>query len=119
MEDSNCHFQAAQRKSVSETRNHIRSLIMKLGLVNAAAEDPLSMTLQALTALERTVAEDFRSRGQSITDLVSMLYEEAKAYSLMKLSRSTTSSMSGTLRLPKEAPMPHSKKAETWAALVG
>ena len=34
-------------------------------------EDPLSLIIDALAALEKTVAEDFRSKCQSISDLVS------------------------------------------------
>ena len=60
----------AQRKSVSETRAHIRSLLQVLKLKDAEREDSLLQIIEALTALEKTVAEDFRSRGQSITDLV-------------------------------------------------
>ncbi|KAF6225254.1 hypothetical protein HO133_010451 [Letharia lupina] len=60
----------AQRKSVSETRDHVRALILKLALTKARSEDPLLRILEALASLERAEAEDFRSRGQSITDLV-------------------------------------------------
>ena len=34
-------------------------------------EDPLALIIDALAALEKTVAEDFRSKCQSISDLVS------------------------------------------------
>ncbi|KAL9138175.1 MAG: hypothetical protein Q9175_000599 [Cornicularia normoerica] len=60
----------AQRKSVSETRHHMRALILGLALTNAGSEDPLLRIIEALASLEKAVAEDFRSRGQSITDLV-------------------------------------------------
>ena len=48
----------------------MRALILGLALTNAASEDPLLRILEALVSLEKAVAEDFRSRGQSITDLV-------------------------------------------------
>jgi len=60
----------AQRRSVSETRQNLRQLTRICASCHAEVEDPLLQIIEALTALERTVAEDFRSRGQSITDLV-------------------------------------------------
>ena len=48
----------------------MRALILGLALTNAGSEDPLLRILEALASLEKAVAEDFRSRGQSITDLV-------------------------------------------------
>ncbi len=48
----------------------MRALILGLALTNAGSEDPLLRILEALASLERAVSEDFRLRGQSITDLV-------------------------------------------------
>ena len=64
---------AAQRRSVSVTRDCIRQLLQDLKLSEVELEDPLLPIIEALAALEKTVTEDFRSRGQSISDLVRWL----------------------------------------------
>lgn len=48
----------------------MRALAVELALTNAGGKDPLLWILDSLASLERAVAEDFRSRVQSITDLV-------------------------------------------------
>ena len=68
---------AAQRSSLSETRTYMQALIVHVNGVNGVngpnitSEDPLAPIIDTLQALEKTVAEDFRMKCQSISDLVS------------------------------------------------
>ena len=48
---------AAQRKSVSETRTYVRSLMKRLEPSSVNQEDSLRQHIEALTALEKTVSE--------------------------------------------------------------
>lgn len=61
---------AAQRQSVSNASVHLAQLFRDLSLTNLNDEAPFTQIIESLAALEKTVAEDFRSRGQSVSDLV-------------------------------------------------
>lgn len=61
---------AAQRKSVSNTRAYIRQLAIDANFTRVESNDPLLLIIESLIALEKTIAKDFRSRGQVISDLV-------------------------------------------------
>lgn len=54
---------AAQRKSVSETRTHVRGLMQRLQPKFVSPEDSLLQNMKALTALEKTVSEVSKSQG--------------------------------------------------------
>ena len=61
----------SQRDSISQTRTYMQDLLRHVNGPDIEREDPLSLIIDALAALEKTVAEDFRSKCQSISDLVS------------------------------------------------
>ena len=67
-----------QRESVSNTRAQLTQLMGSLNFPDtqspvALPEDPFLQISDSLVAFEKTFAEDFRSRGQSISDLVKPL----------------------------------------------
>ena len=69
---------ANQRESVSNTRAQLTELVGFLNCPNtqprvALPDDPFIQINDSLVAFEKTFAEDFRSRGQSISDLVNPL----------------------------------------------
>ena len=66
---------ATQRESVSNTRAQLTQLVGSLNSPNTQPcvvlpDDPFIQISDSLVAFEKTFAEDFRSRGQSISDLV-------------------------------------------------
>ena len=66
---------ATQRESVLNTKAQLTQLVGCLNCGDtqppfALPEDPFLQISDSLVALEKTFAEDFRSRGQSISDLV-------------------------------------------------
>ncbi len=69
---------ANQRESVSNTRAQLTQLVTSLNSADTQAcvalpEDLFLQISESLVAFEKTFAEDFRSRGQSISDLVNPL----------------------------------------------
>ena len=69
---------ATQRESVLNTRAQLIQLVGCLASTNAQPdfalpEDPFLQISDGLVVFEKTFAEDFRSRGQSIADLVKPL----------------------------------------------
>ena len=69
---------ATQRESVSNTRAQLTQLVGFLKCSDTQPpvtlpEDPFLQISDSLAAFEKTFAEDFRSRGQSISDLVNPL----------------------------------------------
>ena len=69
---------ATQRESVSNTRAQLTQLVTFLDCPNtqppvALPDDAFLQISESLMSIERTFAEDFRSRGQSISDLVNPL----------------------------------------------
>ena len=61
---------SAQLNSVKKTKAVIRKLAKEIDFFEVIAEDPLGEVIDNLTIFEKTFHEDFKSRGQSITDLV-------------------------------------------------
>ncbi|KAL2049114.1 hypothetical protein ABVK25_010626 [Lepraria finkii] len=74
----------AQRNSVSETRTYMQELIRHVNIPDIEREDPLALIIDTLAALEKTVAEDFRSKCQSISDLTYNIINVRQAQAAQK-----------------------------------